>query len=120
MATDGAATELSDDEREAFTQEATAFLEANAERRAAANEKVTWGEGPEVARMGGREDGEEDDRLAAARAWRARVFDAGFGWLGGPVEYGGAGRNPELDRIYRGLEAEFDVPDQGAWGVAWE
>ena len=70
--------------------------------------------------MGGRDDGQEDERWLAARTWRAKVFDAGFGWLGGPVEYGGAGRNPELDRIYRGLEADFDVPDQGAWGVAWE
>ena len=120
MATDGAATELSADEREAFIQEATAFLDANAERRPTSTEEFTWGHGPEVALMGGREDGQEDERLAAARTWRAKVFDAGFGWLGGPVEYGGAGRNPELDRIYRGLEADFDVPDQGAWGVAWE
>jgi alkylation response protein AidB-like acyl-CoA dehydrogenase len=121
MAMDGSATEVSDEERRAFLDEATAFLEVNAERRPTGSEEFRWGEGPERVRlMGGRDEGEEDERLAAARAWRAKVFDAGFGWLGGPVEYGGAGRTPELDRIYRGLEAEFDVPDQGAWGVAWE
>jgi alkylation response protein AidB-like acyl-CoA dehydrogenase len=118
---DGAATKLTDEERRAFIEEATAFLEANAERRHTSTEEFRWGQGTdEVRLMGGREDGNEDERLAAARVWRAKVFDAGFGWLGGPVEYGGAGRSPELDGIYRSLEAEFEVPDQGAWGVAWE
>jgi alkylation response protein AidB-like acyl-CoA dehydrogenase len=118
---DESAPQLSDDERRAFIAEATAFLEANAERRATRTEGFTWGEGAdEVRLMGGKEDGSEDERLAAARVWRATVFDAGFGWLGGPVQYGGAGRSPELDQIYRSLESEFDVPDQGAWGVAWE
>ena len=38
---------------------------------------------------------EENDReaerrlLAAAQAWRAKRFDAGFGWITGPTEYGG-------------------------------
>lgn len=118
---DGSAPGLSEDERRAFIAEATAFLEANAERRPARTDEFTWGQGTDEVRLvGGRDDGKEDERLAAARAWRAKVFDAGFGWLGGPVEYGGGGRNPELDRIYRSLEADFDVPDQAAWGVAWE
>jgi len=111
---------VTDDERRAFVAEAMAFLEANAERRVRRT-RFVWGEGPdELGLMGGRDEGDEDARLAAARAWRAKVFDAGFGWLGGPVAYGGAGRSPELDRVYRSLEADFDVPDQGAWGVAWE
>ena len=98
MATDGAATEVSDEERRAFVAEATAFLEANAERRPTRTEDFRWGTGvDEIGIMGGKDDGKEDERLAAARAWRAKVFDAGFGWLGGPVEYGGGGRHPELD-----------------------
>src|SRR5216117_3173873 len=105
---------LSEDERRAFVEEATAFLEANAERRPSRTDEFVWGRGPQITLMGGRREADEDARLAEARRWRARVFDAGFGWLGGPVEYGGAGRHPELDRIYRGLEADFDVPDQGA------
>jgi acyl-CoA dehydrogenase len=112
------APELSADEEHAFVAEATAWLETNAQRRPRADE-FTWGEGEDgLGLMGGGDGGRE--LLAEARAWRAKVFDAGFGWLGGPEEYGGGGRNPELDRIYRQLEAEFDVPDQGAWGVAWE
>ena len=111
--------ELTDAEREAFVAEAMAFLEANAERRPTRRETFEWGKGPEITLMG-RDRGDEDARLAAAKAWRAKVFDAGFGWLGGPTEYGGGGRHPELDRIYRSLESEFDVPDQSAWLVAWE
>ena len=81
---------------------------------------ATWGTGPDAMRLMGGEEGDEDARLAAARQWRAKVFDAGFGWLGGPMVYGGSGRSPELDHLYRALEAGFDVPDQSAWNVAWE
>ena len=111
---------LSDQERAAFVAEATAWLEANAVRRPE-RAAFAWGTGDDGVRlMGGGAERDEDAELAAARAWRARVFDAGFGWLGGPVAYGGAGRHPELDHVYRSLEADYEVPDQGAWNVAWE
>ena len=118
MAADLHSSALSEDEKYAFIDEATAFLEANAERRQAA-ESFTWGKGPEV-RLMGKDDEDPRALIAQARAWRAKVFDAGFGWLGGPKEYGGGGRHHDLDGIYRSLESEFDVPDQSAWGVAWE
>ncbi len=112
-------TGLTDDERHAFIAQATAWLDANAERRPQ-RERFVWGQGAdEVGLMRG-EQHDEDAQLAAARAWRAKVFDAGFGWLGGPVEYGGGGRHPELDAIYRSLEADYQVPDQSPWQVAWE
>ena len=118
MAADLHSSALSEDEKRAFVAEATAFLEANAERRQAA-ESFAWGRGPEV-RLMGKDDDDPRALIALARAWRAKVFDAGFGWLGGPKEYGGGGRHHDLDGIYRSLESEFDVPDQSAWGVAWE
>jgi alkylation response protein AidB-like acyl-CoA dehydrogenase len=112
---------LDQDEREAFVAEATAFLEAHAERRPRAHDDFVWGRGSgEVSLMGRRAKKDEDEQIALARTWRAKVYDAGFGWLGGPKEYGGAGRHPELDHVYRNLEGEFFVPDQSAWGVAWE
>ena len=111
---------LTEGERHTFVAEATAFLEAHAARRPA-REDFAWGRGADGVRlMYGEGVGDEDERLATARAWRATVFDAGFGWLGGPVAYGGGGRHPELDHVYRELEGAYDVPDQGAWLVAWE
>ncbi|CAB4731246.1 MAG: acyl-CoA dehydrogenase [Actinobacteria bacterium] len=118
MTADLHAAALDEDERREFVAVATSFLEANAERLPAA-ESFTWGRGPEV-RLMGKDDEDPRALIAQARAWRAKVFDAGFGWLGGPVEYGGGGRHHDLDGIYRSLESEFDVPDQSAWGVAWE
>jgi len=116
-----ATTDVPEDERQAFIEEATAFLEANAERRPTRDESFVWGRGAaDVRLMGGKDEGGEDERLAAARRWRAKVFDAGFGWVGGQVQYGGGGRSRELDHLYRELEGEFDVPDQGVYGVAWE
>jgi alkylation response protein AidB-like acyl-CoA dehydrogenase len=111
---------LRESERRAFVEDATAWLEANALRRPHAA-GFEWGTGDDGVRlMGGADVGDEDARLGEARSWRANVFDAGFGWLGGPVAYGGGGRHPELDAIYQLIEAQFDVPDQSAWNVAWE
>ncbi len=56
------------------------------------------------ARAGGRDD------LAAARAWAQTVFDAGFGWITGPPEYGGRGLPREYQRIYAGVAAEYRTP----------
>lgn len=115
------ATETSptDAERAAFVDEATAWLEANAQRRPPPTERA-WGEGADDVRLMSATEDEAAVALEEARTWRRKVFDAGFGWVGGPVEYGGGGRHPELDGVYEELEAEFDVPDQSAWNVAWD
>src|SRR5215218_7173599 len=107
--------------RQEFVQQATEFLEANATRRVTKSDDFVWGEGPDNVRVMGSDDPEhENERLAAAAAWRAKAFDAGLAWAGGPAEYGGGGGDPELNHLWRELEADFEVPDQGAWGVAWD
>src|SRR3954469_2201638 len=112
---------MDDQVRQEFVERATAFLEANAPRRASRTDDFVWGEGDGTVRlMGGRDPEGEDARLAAAAAWRAKAFDAGVAWPGGPTEYGGGGLDPELDHLYRELEAGFEVPDQGVYGVAWD
>lgn len=101
-----------DDEIVEFTRAALAFLEANARRKPPCDDR--WGVGSDRINTSGTigDAGAERAELAAAQAWRQKVFDAGFGWLGGPREYGGAGRDRRLDAIYNQLEAEFDVPNQ--------
>src|SRR4051794_33890863 len=71
-----------------FIQRATTFLEANARRRRNEPDTFVWGQGDDRIRvMGPADRAREEELLALASAWRARAFDAGFAWPGGPAEY---------------------------------
>ena len=107
--------------RREFVQRATEFLEANANRRVAKTDDFVWGEGPTTSVSWG-----PDDPGTRTSGWRPRR-PGGRGRStpaspgpAGPVEHGGGGLDPELDHLYRELEADFDVPDQSAWAVAWD
>ncbi len=93
-----------------FTGRALAFLEQHAPRRAA--EQVSAGldflDRP-VSLFSSRAS--EQDRIARAKAWRATKYDAGFGWLSGPIEYGGAGLPALFEATYDQLESLFDCPE---------
>src|SRR5918992_1319143 len=102
--------------KEEFRTEALTFLEANATRRREAS--GAWGEGPDRVGLFPERTPEEDEaELAAAKAWRARVYDAGFGWIAGPPEYGGRGLPRDYERLYQSLEAGFDVPSIAPFGI---
>ena len=60
---------------------------------------------------------EEDEELRLARAWRARRFDAGFGWITGPVEYGGRGLSSAHAATYHSLERAYRFPTQRMFDV---
>ena len=45
------------------------------------------------------------------------MFDAGFGWLVGPVDYGGRGLTPAHDRAYREVQAEYKTPSESPMGI---
>ena len=94
---------------EQFQKEALAFLEANSERRAAEKEFV-WGEGSDNFYREKDRD-QEAANAEEAKLWRQKKFDAGFGWISGPKEYGGRELPPSYDRAYSQLEAQFRVPD---------
>ena len=90
---------------EAFEAEARDFLDANAAKKEA-ERKFVWGEGSDkVAMFEERNRTDENNDLRKACEWRAKKFDAGFGWITGPVEYGGrelAGRVREgVERVSR-------------------
>jgi acyl-CoA dehydrogenase len=94
----------------AFAAEAVAFLEVNAHRRT--EELVQWGVGEERLALFHETSGAQERAEAeAARRWQLARWDAGFGWITGPREHGGRGLHPTYDRLYRLLEAAFDVPD---------
>jgi alkylation response protein AidB-like acyl-CoA dehydrogenase len=102
--------------KEEFRTEALAFLEASAQPRQEVSQ--AWGEGSDrVGLFVERTPEEEAAELAQAKAWRAKVYDAGFGWISGPAEYGGRGLPRDYERIYQALEARFDVPSIAPFGI---
>ena len=102
---------------EQFEAEARAFLDANAPRKE--EEKAfVWGEGSDKVAVFEEKDRETELRdVARACEWRRTKFDAGFGWIGGPAQYGGRGLPAAYERAYQALEAEYKVPNQGAFTI---
>src|SRR5688572_28048294 len=102
--------------RDEFRAEASAFLEANAKRRV--EDSAEWGQGSDQVSIFPERTPEEDAAmLAEAKEWRAKVYDAGFGWISGPEAYGGRGLPREYERVWQGLESDYDVPGIGPFGI---
>ena len=99
-----------------FLDEARTFLDANAEPRG--QTKRVWGEGSDEVAIFTEHTPEQDRaEVGAAKAWRAKVFDAGFGWITGPSRWGGRELPSSYEKAYRSLEAQYDTPSQGAFGI---
>src|SRR5688572_124392 len=102
--------------RDEFRAEASAFLEANAKRRV--EDSAEWGQGSDQVSIFPERTPEEDAAmLAEAKEWRAKVYDAGFGWISGPEAYGGRGLPREYERVWQSLENDYDVPGIGPFGI---
>jgi alkylation response protein AidB-like acyl-CoA dehydrogenase len=96
-------------ERE-FADRALAFLTSQVGLRQPL--ESSWGSGPERLELFHETtDAEERREADAALVWQASKFAAGFGWISGPAEHGGAGLPASYDRLFRLLESYFEVPD---------
>ncbi|HEY5696309.1 MAG TPA: acyl-CoA dehydrogenase family protein [Acidimicrobiales bacterium] len=103
-----------------FRDEVTAFLDANAERRAEVkgDQKFVWGEGDDdVAILEETSREQELADLAEAKVWKAKRYDAGFGWITGPTRYGGRELPVAFDRAYASLEGNYQIPSQSHFGI---
>ncbi|MGH9050185.1 MAG: acyl-CoA dehydrogenase family protein [Acidimicrobiia bacterium] len=99
-----------------FSAAATAFLDANAEPRP--EEKFAWGEGSDrVGLLEEKTPEEAAAELAAAKEWKAEEFDAGFGWIAGPEEFGGRALPKEYERAYTALRSDYRIPSQGPFVI---
>ena len=102
---------------EVFEKEARDFLDAHATRKEA-EQQFVWGEGSDkVAVFEEKDRATELADLRRACEWRATKFDAGFGWITGPTQYGGAGLTAAHERVYQRLESQYEVPNQGAFTI---
>jgi alkylation response protein AidB-like acyl-CoA dehydrogenase len=99
-----------------FTAGATGWLDANAPRRS--EERFVWGEGSDrVGMFDEKSPDQERAEVAAAKEWKAAEFDAGYGWITGPAEYGGRALPRDYDRAYREIAAQYAVPSQSCFGI---
>jgi len=99
-----------------FRAEATTFLDANAEPRT--EEKFEWGKGSDrVGLLDEKTPEQEAAEIASAKDWKAREFDAGFGWIAGPEEYGGRALSSDHARAYREVASGYAIPSQGIFGI---
>jgi acyl-CoA dehydrogenase len=103
---------------DAFRGAARAFLDHHAPRRPETEAEFVWGEGDDFVGIVEEGDPETERRLLDdAQAWAALRYDAGFGWIDGPPELGGAGLGAEFARAYRSLEAGYEIPDQSIFTI---
>ncbi len=101
---------------EQFLADAGGFLDANAERRS--ESKFVWGEGSDrVGVLDEKTVEEEQAEILEAKAWKAKEFDAGFGWISGPEQYGGRALPAAYDRAYREQAAHYSIPSQSPFGI---
>jgi alkylation response protein AidB-like acyl-CoA dehydrogenase len=101
---------------EAFTEEALAFLDANVKPKV--EKRVEWGEGSDrVGLFEEKSRAQEQAEVEEAKAWRQKVFDAGFGWITGPAGYGGRELPALYDRLWQSLKARYDTPPDTPFGI---
>ncbi|MCU1427064.1 MAG: acyl-CoA dehydrogenase [Actinomycetia bacterium] len=99
-----------------FRAEVRAFFDANAARKG--EERRDWGQGSDRVGLLDEKTAEEERReIEAGRAWRATVFDAGFGWITGPTEFGGGGLTAAHQRAFGEVASEYRTPSEAPFGI---
>jgi acyl-CoA dehydrogenase len=82
---------------------------AHAQRRAD-DEPVRWGRGEENFGLFKEQSPEQElAGVTAAKQWQRLIFEAGYGWITGPPEYGG-GLDRAYERAWTGVLAGYDTP----------
>lgn len=56
-------------------------------------------------------DADQAALVAESKRWQSTLFEAGYGWITGPVELGGGGLSPAHLEAYRSVMEHFDTPD---------
>src|SRR5438046_5214643 len=99
-----------------FEAEARQFLDGHAKRRV--EEEQGWGEGSDRTGLFAEKTREQElAELEEARGWRRTFFDAGFGWITGPPQYGGRGLTASYERVWQSLESQYDTPPGAPFGI---
>ncbi|MGW5145121.1 acyl-CoA dehydrogenase family protein [Rhodococcus koreensis] len=97
-----------------FRAAAKEFLDRTAEPRRPRTAE-SWGEGDDTFSLF-RGATAEDAKVACD--WRRTVFDAGFGWIRGPREWGGRGLPSKYEKAYLQIERNYETPSRSPLGVS--
>jgi len=93
-----------------FRLQARRWLAENARPKAAASSR--WGDGPDgVAVFHDLPADEERALIARLAAWESGKYDAGFGALTWPEEYGGRGLDSVYDDVFAEEQEQFGTPE---------
>jgi alkylation response protein AidB-like acyl-CoA dehydrogenase len=96
---------------EEFSEQATAWFEANAERRSTSTGGLVWGEGEfDVSVFSDMSFEEERDHIHAIAEWIQRKATMGYHAVDWPVEYGGLGLSRAHARALGRIERQFESP----------
>ncbi len=99
-----------------FEIEVRDFFDAHATKRP--EETFVWGEGSDaVGLFPERTPEQEAETAAAAKAWARLVFDAGYGWLTGPSDFGGRGLPRDYQRTFDRVGADYRTPSMSLFGI---
>ena len=103
---------------EEFTADARRLLDDHYPRKHQRDEPFTWGAGwDRVAIFEETDPFVEAQRVADTRRWRSELSDAGYGWIDGPVELGGAGLAVSQRRAFETLVRGYDVVGNGLLAI---
>lgn len=95
---------------EEFLERAQSFLDARYPMKGDVRRAFIWGEGSDRVSVFEEPDpAVERERVEQVRAWRRELFDHGFAWVDGPVQYGGAGLPRAYQRAFDALVRRYDV-----------
>lgn len=100
-----------------FRADAQSFLAAHCQPR---EKEATrrWGEGSDKVAVFEEKSKEAEARdVAAAKSWRGQMFDAGFGWITGPAQFGGRGLPGAYQRMYDEEASNFSTPNLGMFQI---
>jgi acyl-CoA dehydrogenase len=103
----------------ALLAEARRFLDATCPPRHASDAALAWGVGSDRVNILAEVDPvDASAQLADAKRFAAQRFDAGLGWIDGPVQYGGRALSSDHALAYQELEARYEVPNLSMLTIA--
>jgi alkylation response protein AidB-like acyl-CoA dehydrogenase len=81
--------------------------------------RFEWGVGSDEIRVFQEPDQDaEAEEMPAIRAWRRGLWEAGYGWICGPKEYGGAGLSGAHQREFEKLTRRYQVPGDSSLTIS--